>query len=284
MKATIHTIFTRLLLPCISLCLVCGSSYGNIDPTNKCVWAENIGWVNASPTNEGMAVHFNGTSGYLSGFVWGENIGWINMGTASGGSYLNTTDSNWGVNIDEEGNLSGLAWGENVGWINFESEFNSVAINKATGRFDGYAWGENIGWLHFIGGDADGLRTTIFDTQPNGVPNWWLAAYGVTEDYEDGDQIPAWQEYIADTDPTNPLSFLKIISLSVQPTDPLVTVSFLSSPRRYYSLQKCINIQAGGWEDVPSQASILGIGGLYSLQDSTASSQQVYRINVSVTP
>jgi hypothetical protein len=231
-----------------------------------------------------VTVHYNGTSGYLSGFAWGENIGWINMGAVSGSPYLNTTDSNWGVNIDEEGNLTGLAWGENVGWINFKSEFNQVTIDRATGRFDGYAWGENIGWLHFIGGEADGLRTTIFDTQPNGAPNWWLAAYGVTEDYDDGDMMPAWREYIADTDPTNPLSFFRIDSLSVQPTDTVAAVYFLSSPRRYYSLQKCNDLQNATWDDVPYQTSILGVGGLYSLWDSNASSQQVYRINVNVSP
>ena len=51
----------------------------------------------------------------------------------------------------------------------------------------------------------------------NGVPQWWLASYGVTNGGNwdaaaladsDGDGVPNWQEWLADTVPTNPLSFL----------------------------------------------------------------------------
>jgi hypothetical protein len=54
-------------------------------------------------------------------------------------------------------------------------------------------------------------------TTNTGTPEWWLAAYGWTSNYEDaaigdedGDGIPTWGEYIADTIPTNPASLLKI--------------------------------------------------------------------------
>ncbi|GEM_PF-1456001 len=46
------------------------------DPTNKYAWGENVGWVNAAPTNYEVTVHYyEGTNGWLSGYAWGENIG-----------------------------------------------------------------------------------------------------------------------------------------------------------------------------------------------------------------
>lgn len=53
-------------------------------------------------------------------------------------------------------------------------------------------------------------------TDNTGTPEWWLAAYGFTNytaDAEvdtDGDGLPNWQEYIADTIPTNSLSRLAL--------------------------------------------------------------------------
>ena len=61
------------------ICLLSASVWAStgIAPTNKNAWAENTGWANASPTYGGVTVHFNGTSGYLTGYAWGENVGWI---------------------------------------------------------------------------------------------------------------------------------------------------------------------------------------------------------------
>lgn len=53
----------------------------------------------------------------------------------------------------------------------------------------------------------------------NNTPHWWLAQYGLpTNDtgalYDDGDGMPAWQEYVADTDPTNKESVLLLIGIT----------------------------------------------------------------------
>jgi len=52
----------------------------------------------------------------------------------------------------------------------------------------------------------------------NNTPHWWLAQYGLpTNDtgalYDDGDGMPAWQEYLADTDPTNSQSVLSLTGI-----------------------------------------------------------------------
>lgn len=119
----------------------------NISETDKYAWSENAGWLNWRST------HAQATVGptYLLGYVWAENIGWIKLGSApSGGTYENTTSSNWGVNLKSDtGELYGYAWSETTGWINFNPTHGGVTINPGTGEFDGYAWSESIGWIHF---------------------------------------------------------------------------------------------------------------------------------------
>ena len=121
---------------------------GNIDNTNKYAWGTNVGWINFKPTNGGVTVYAD----HLEGYAWGENVGWIRMGTHTAGgthSYGNTSNTNYGVNIDGSGNLSGYAWGSNVGWINFNPTNGGVTINLTSGSLSGYAWGENVGWIRF---------------------------------------------------------------------------------------------------------------------------------------
>jgi hypothetical protein len=130
-----------LLVAGSNIVLDTGAFAGNIDPTNKYAYGENIGWINFAPA-QGSGVTVTGTS--VTGYAWGENIGWINL-----------SHDNGGVLNDSAGNLSGYAWGENVGWINFNPTGGGVKIDPATGVFSGMAWGENIGWINFA---------------PNGVP------------------------------------------------------------------------------------------------------------------
>ncbi len=125
----------------------------NIDPTDKFAWNANAGWINFNPQCDGC----QGVTIYrdhLEGYAWGQNMGWIRMGTHTGGgahTYANTTQDNYGINVDGAGNLSGYAWGGDVGWINFAPVEGGVTVDLTTGAFDGYAWGENVGWIHFKG-------------------------------------------------------------------------------------------------------------------------------------
>jgi hypothetical protein len=128
---------------------------GNIDPVDKWAWSTNAGWINFNPTCGGC----DGTTVYadhLEGYAWGENIGWIRMGTHIGGgahTYGNTSATNYGVNVDNDGKLFGYAWGTNIGWIKFDPTHGGVTIDLLTGSFDGYAWAENVGWIHFKNAD-----------------------------------------------------------------------------------------------------------------------------------
>lgn len=66
------------------------------------------------------------------------------------------------------------------------------------------------------------IRITTPSTTTNGVPRWWLGNYNLTNGWQwinlangdaDGDGVPTWQEWVSDTDPTNPVSALRILSL-----------------------------------------------------------------------
>jgi hypothetical protein len=267
---------------CLSLLASPLWAEGNIDTTNKNAWAENAGWVNVSPTNGGVTVHFDGTSGYLTGYAWGENIGWIKLGDDSGGPYTNASATDWGVNLDVVGKLTGYAWGENVGWITFSPSNSVVSVDLSTGQFTGSAWSENIGWVCFKGTAPDySVRTVAFDMQSLGTPNWWLTNYAVTENYDAGDGVPAWKKYVMDTDPTVLGDVLRITAISNQSP---ATVTFTSSARRYYTLQRRDDLQSGSWTNVVTQVGIQGEAGLTFLQDTTATNRQFYRIEVKVTP
>lgn len=253
-----------------------------IDPARKHAWGENAGWVNAGPSQQGVAVHFDGGAGWLSGFAWAENLGWIKMGAGTGGPYVNSASNNWGVNMAASGKLSGYAWGENVGWINFGHPQCDVAVNPTNGQFTGHAWGENIGWLKFRGESPDyGVRTLAFDLQSQGTPNWWLNHYGVDELYDAGDGIAAWQKYVMDADPTATGDCLRITVVSNETGR--AALSFTpSSTRRYYTLVRREYLTEGGWSNVTGQVGIVGVGGTQTLQDTNAAGRAFYTIHVSV--
>jgi len=266
----------------VCLAMSCAQAGVGIDATNKCAWAQNAGWMNARPPNGGAAVHFDGMSGYLTGLTWGENIGWIKLGDDTGGPYANNSHSNWGVNLDDNGRLSGYGWGENVGWIKFDPAYAGVTVDGTNGTFRGRAWGENIGWVSFSGTGPDyGVRTLAFDRQPQGTPNWWLSRYAIDNETAEGTKgIPAWREYVSDTDPTDLNSRFVITALS---NTPHAMVSFTSSSRRYYTLKTRGNLLTGDWTNVIGQAGIRGGNGTSLLEDSTGNTQRFYRVTVQVS-
>ena len=255
------------------------------DPAHKYAWGDNVGWLNAHSDHHTVTIHYSeGGGGWLSGHLWAENIGWIVVGSAGGGPYANTTAENWGVNLAGGGGLSGYAWGENVGWIDFEQTHGQPVINPANGEFAGHAWGENIGWVKFSGTSPDyGVRTLAFDKQPKGTPNWWLANHGVDEDYDAGDDVPAWRKFVMDVDPTVSGNYLRITSISNESGE--TDVAFApASTRRYYTLTRREDLTAGGWSNVVGQIVVPGTGGDQTLTDEEAASAMFYSVEVQVTP
>ncbi len=149
-KIIIHLIIYPLLIAGVVLGLFKGvqAAVDNIDSTNKYVWGANVGWINFAPADGGVTIYRD----HLEGYAWGENVGWISLGRYTGGgshTYLNTDQTNYGVNITATNVFTGYAWGANVGWINFNPTNGGVTIDWATGSLNGDAWGENVGWIRF---------------------------------------------------------------------------------------------------------------------------------------
>lgn len=280
----------RVMCCAIAVLLATGSEMraGNTgtDPAQKYAWGENIGWVNAAPTNQEVTVHYyEGTGGWLSGHAWGENIGWVVLGSVGGGPYANTASTNWGVNLAANGDLSGYAWSENTGWINFGHAQCDAAINPANGTFSGHAWGENIGWVKFKGASpAYGVRSLAFDTQPKGTPNWWLDAHSVTESHDEGDGVAAWRKYVMDVDPNSSGNYLRITDIATAPAGTDVAFS-PASTRRYYTLTRREGLMAGSWSPVPGEVAVqYGTDGEKTMQDTNTTESMFYSVEVKVTP
>ena len=104
------------------------------------------------------------------------------------------------------------------------------------------------------------------------VPHWWLDSFyagdtnfdalALSDDDEDG--YSAWEEYVADTDPTDSGDFFRI---SAAPEIPPAIAYFTSSTNRLYSLVACYDLLVGAWSNVPGAGPRLGLGGADNLED-----------------
>ncbi len=133
----------------------------NVDPVAKHSWGENVGWTNwrgeATP-GQGVTVG----PFVMDGYIWGENVGWISVGDGTptvAPFYANDDDTDYGVNIDPDGDLHGYAWSENLGWVNFDGGAMATPAQPARilcatppamplARLTGCVWGENVGWIN----------------------------------------------------------------------------------------------------------------------------------------
>jgi hypothetical protein len=93
----------------------------------------------------------------------------------------------------------------------------------------------------------------------------------------DGDSFNTFEEWVADTDPTNALSCFRIESVVFGSP---VTVSFLSSSNRSYSPLSCSSLNGGVWTNVAGQADVRGSGEMMALRDTNALPRRFYRVEV----
>lgn len=111
------------------------------------------------------------------------------------------------------------------------------------------------------------------DSVSDGVSDWWRAMYfggtGTTTNGQscatcdpDHDGLDNAHEYVADTNPTNPLSFFHIQNITIAPT---VAISFQSSASRTYTLYSQTNLSAGTWSAAAGQSNVVGNDGTLTL-------------------
>ena len=94
------------------------------------------------------------------------------------------------------------------------------------------------------------------------TPEWWLARYGLTNDFDaaatndvDGDGKVGWQEYWANTDPTNPLSVFKMQVVNRTNAAGYVIGWTGGRTGQVYSISFSTNYGVGGWSILASNLS-----------------------------
>jgi len=123
------------------------------------------------------------------------------------------------------------------------------------------------------------------DSNGDGIPDGWTQRFGfnptdptVAASNPDNDPHTTLQEWIADTDPTNALSYFRIESISNLPP---ALVQFLSSSNRLYTLSSTAGLSdASGFGPVAGQVDVRGTGGLQTMTHTNATAAGFYRLGV----
>lgn len=279
-----------------------GANRGSPDPTSG-----------ATGTNV-FGVNLSGDYSTTIGGPYYLTTGPLNFGGCSG---INLQFQRW-LNSDRQSRVTdtveistnGTSWTQvfingssaitQTAWSNCQYDISAVADNQT----NVYArWGYRIvsslakaysGWniddITFSGSPTLSSSNSIGSIAPLGTSLSWLLEYGLTNDAfnieelmdTDGDGVPNWQEYIADTDPTNRNSYFHIVAVSGSPS---WEVFFVSSPARLYSLEYSTNLVfSNAWSGVGGQSGITGAAGTTMLDDTNRSGALFYRVRAQVPP
>jgi thrombospondin type 3 repeat protein len=203
-----------------------------INSVNKFSYGANIGWTDWRGDVVGGAVigEF-----ICTGNIYAANVGWIRLGSGTPANairYQNNSAADYGVNHDGLGNLRGYAYGANIGWLTFTNRdtagafYDGPRVDLLTGRLSGFVWSANCGWISLSNQFAFVQTDTIqmgADSDGDGIPDAWeqlnfgnLSTADGSSD-RDGDGFSDLSEYLADTNPADPNSNLRIISYLVDP-------------------------------------------------------------------
>ncbi len=250
-----NLILLMKLLLCVSLLIFTAQLRGQstISSTNRFSHAANAGWIDFRPNaQDGVRVG----DYFLSGWAHAANIGWIHFGNgapANGFSYGNSDGADYGVNLNDIGRLTGFAYSPNIGWIQFSQTTGFPRLFSDNGSFFGSAYSANIGWISFEDGSVKTASIARTDTDNDNIDDAWEREQAGTDlsilsknGDRDADGTSDLNEYLADTRPLSPSSFLKITHHSVQATQlgqrAFNNIRFTNSRRRSYEVLASTNL------------------------------------------
>ena len=206
-------------------------------------------------------VEFSGATQYVCQGWYGTNSLPLSGSTSNTGPFALMTNSSitwrWSTNF-WLGALAkptdgGVVTGANR-WIPLQDNVTMSALTNTYYAFS--SWSGDVGPA-----GTNAQQLTVSMTAPrqvtacfipllatNDVPLWWIALhYGATNDFDalalsdsDQDSMMAWEEYIADTDPTDPSDKLSILSVDFFSNQYIVT--WRGSPQRLYTLYRTTNL------------------------------------------
>ena len=172
--------------------------------------------------------------------------------------------------------------------------YSYATVYKTTNNgvvYSGYSWGpqgDAIRGSNYVRLVRGGNYSSV-DHVGDGIPDGWRRQYfggsGTTTNSTssasadaDHDGVSNYNEYIADTNPTNAASYFHIQCITNAGG---FKVYYHSSAGRKYSLYYTINLAAGGWNSISSQTNLAGSGGVDFLSDTNiCQTQRFYRIGV----
>jgi hypothetical protein len=257
-----------------------------INVTNKFAYGANIGWVDwRGDTNNGGVI-----GEYVcSGYIYAANIGWINLGSGAptnGVRYQNLSANDFGVNNDELGNLRGYAYAANIGWINFENT-GAPKFDLTSGKFGGFAYAANCGWISLSNASAQVQTDRVApgaDSDGDGIADAWelqhfgnLTTANATSN-ADGDPATDLQEYLADTDPLNASSYLRITAYATAPMGTTNQLTWTSEFTRRYRVQESLSLGPPSWYE--SALGLIEPGGAFTTRNVTDTNAPIrfYRV------
>ncbi|MEI8140954.1 MAG: hypothetical protein WCI03_13945 [bacterium] len=102
----------------------------------------------------------------------------------------------------------------------------------------------------------DNVTNLVAALAPLGTPEWWLTMHGLTNgscalaemDDNDKDGLSNWQEYLADTNPTNASSVLKILSLQNDKSGLHVKWQGGVESSQILEFTDCLNPNGSSWQ------------------------------------
>jgi PKD repeat protein len=184
---------------------------------------------------------------------------------------------------DGEGNITNAPLFVDQLGGNLRLQFNSPCINAGDSSYVMSAT-DLDGNPRSVGGTVD-MGAYEFQAPGSVISYAWLQQFGLPTDGSvdamdsDADGHTTFQEWVADTDPTNAHSFFDIEAISK--SSPAM-ISFQSSSNRSYTLWSTPQLAPPDWAPVPGEQAIPGNGGTLTLSDKTNAPQRFYRVLVNL--